>query len=188
MGNLGSPISGGLFHQSSVGSVTGVVLDDGRSVVIKGPCLLTSAGDALWPAPLSKLFDFAASAKGAEWIDDVAKRTMKHVRFLANTPVVALDWDGVCCGREPALIGTVAHGFCGDWSQGGNRAAPSLQEARAFIRDYGRARGKFSQPRSKACVVPVLPTQAYGTMRLCRRRGRTRNTRDPPASRLERTQ
>jgi hypothetical protein len=36
MGNLGTPISGGLFHQSSVGSVTGVVLDDGRSVVIKG--------------------------------------------------------------------------------------------------------------------------------------------------------
>jgi hypothetical protein len=35
MRNLGSPIAGGLFHQSSVGSVTGVVLDDGRSVVIK---------------------------------------------------------------------------------------------------------------------------------------------------------
>jgi hypothetical protein len=35
MQNLGSPIAGGLFHQSSVGSVTGVVLDNGRLVVIK---------------------------------------------------------------------------------------------------------------------------------------------------------
>jgi hypothetical protein len=33
--SLGSPIAGGLFHQSSIGSVSGVVLEDGRSVVIK---------------------------------------------------------------------------------------------------------------------------------------------------------
>src|SRR6516164_371329 len=33
--NLGSPISAGLFHQSSIGSVTGVALEDGRAIVIK---------------------------------------------------------------------------------------------------------------------------------------------------------
>src|ERR1700758_4891097 len=33
--NLGSRVAHGLFHQSSIGSVTGVVLEDGRSVVIK---------------------------------------------------------------------------------------------------------------------------------------------------------
>src|SRR5690348_4766999 len=32
---LGSAVARGLFHQSSVGSVTGVLLEDGRSVVIK---------------------------------------------------------------------------------------------------------------------------------------------------------
>jgi len=33
--NFGFSVAGGLFHQSSIGSVTGVVLEDGRSVVIK---------------------------------------------------------------------------------------------------------------------------------------------------------
>ena len=32
---LGAPVAHGLFHQSSIGSVTGVALDDGRRVVIK---------------------------------------------------------------------------------------------------------------------------------------------------------
>ena len=206
--NLGSPAVAGLFHQSSIGSVTGIVLGDGRSIVIKahqpdrsrefltevvrlqshlakrsifatkvvagplpvgrghavveafadigskadvrrpeirgalaaglhaivqacdplidstslGPVVLGSAGDALWPTPHSKLFDFAATAKGAEWIDDVAARAKErmnpvgrivighgdwrteHVRFLANKPVVAFDWDSLCCEREPALM------------------------------------------------------------------------------------
>lgn len=235
--NLGSRIAKGLFHQSSIGSVSGVVLEGGRSVVIKahqpersreflaevvgvqsylaerasfatqvvagplplrrghaiveaftdlgsradahrpeirgalaaglhaivqacnplvettslGPALLRSAGNALWPTPHSKLFDFAASAKGAEWIDDVAERArermrpvgsrvighsdwrVEHVRFSANTPVVAFDWDSLCCEREPALIGSVANGFCADWSQGDTLQAPSLDEARAFV-------------------------------------------------------
>ena len=33
--NLGAHVARGLFHQSSIGSVTGVTLEDGRSVVIK---------------------------------------------------------------------------------------------------------------------------------------------------------
>jgi hypothetical protein len=264
--NLGSSVARGLFHQSSIGSVTGVALDDGRSVVIKahqpdrsreflaevvrvqsylaerrvfatkviagplplgrgyaiveafanigsmadahrpeirgalaaglhaivqacnqlveatslGPGLLTSVGDTLWPTPHSKLFDFAASAKGAEWIDDVAKRArermravgnrvighkdwrVEHVRFLANTPVVAFDWDSLCCEREPALIGVVANGFCADWSRGDNRQAPSLDEARAFIRDYERVRGEmFSAEERRLCGACLAYASAY---------------------------
>lgn len=264
--NLGRPIAEGLFHQSSIGSVTGVILDDGRSVVIKahqpersreflaevvrvqsylaergvfatqvvvgplplgrgyaiaetftdigskadphlpeirgalaaslhaivlacnplveatslGSCLLTSADGRLWPTPHSKLFDFAASAKGAEWIDDVAERArdqmrpvgnrvighsdwrVEHVRFSANTPVVAFDWDSLCCEREPALIGTAAHGFCADWSQGDNRQAPSLDEARAFVHDYERARGKmFSAEERRLCGACLAYASAY---------------------------
>jgi hypothetical protein len=33
--HLDSPVAHALFHQSSIGSVTGVTLEDGRSVVIK---------------------------------------------------------------------------------------------------------------------------------------------------------
>jgi len=32
---LGSPVARSLFHQSSIGSVTGILLEDGRSIVIK---------------------------------------------------------------------------------------------------------------------------------------------------------
>jgi hypothetical protein len=264
--HLGSAVGGGLFHQSSIGSVTGVVLEDGRSVVIKahqpdrsreflaeivrlqsylterrifatkviagplpigrgwavveefadvgsradahrpeirsalaaglhaiiracdpfvettslGPSLLASSGDALWPTPHSKLFDFAATAKGAEWIDEVAARARErmnpvgksvighgdwraeHVRFLDSMPVVAFDWDSLCREREPALIGAVAHGFCADWSKGDNRQAPSLDEMRIFIRDYERARGKmFSAEEQRLCVACLAFASAY---------------------------
>ncbi len=264
--NLGAPVAAGLFHQSSIGSVTGIVLQDGRSIVIKahqpdrsreflaevvrvqsylaergifatkvvagplplgrghavveaftdigskadphrpevrsalaaglhaivqacdplvertslGPGLLGSAGHALWPTPHSKLFDFAATAKGAEWIDDVAARARErmnpvgksvighgdwraeHVRFLANTPIAAFDWDSLCREREPALIGAAAHGFCADWSQGDNRQAPSLDEARAFVRDYERARGQiFSVEERRLCGSCLAYASAY---------------------------
>jgi hypothetical protein len=264
--DLGSPVATGLFHQSSVGSVTGVVLQDGRSIVIKshqpdrsreflaevvrvqsylaerrifatkviagpipigrgyavaeefaeiggkadahrpeirsaiaaglhaivqacdplvdgtslGPGVLGSPGNALWPTPHSKLFDFAATKKGAEWIDDVAAHARErmnrvgksvighgdwraeHVRFVANSPIVAFDWDSLCREREPALIGAVAHGFCADWSQGDNRQAPSLDEARAFIRDYEQARGKmFSAEERRLCGACLAYASAY---------------------------
>ena len=264
--NLGSPVAGGLFHQSSIGSVTGVVLEDGRSVVIKAhqpdrsreflaevvriqsylarqrvfatdvvagplplgrgyaivevftdigskadahrpeirgslaagmhniirtcdplieasllrPGLLPSARDTLWPTPHSKLFDFVATARGAEWIDEIAQRARErmrpagnyvighgdwraeHVRFLADKVVLAFDWDSLCCEREPALVGSVAHGFCADWSQGDNRQAPSLDEARAFVRDYERARGKmFSAEERQLCGACFAYASAY---------------------------
>jgi hypothetical protein len=264
--NLGSRTAGGLFHQSSIGSVSGVVLDDGRSVVIKahqpersrqflaevvrlqsyladlnllatrviaGPLpigrgyaiveqftdvgskaevhlpqirsalakslhaivracdslvastsleasLLASPGVTLWPVPHSKLFDFSANAEEAAWIDDVAKRARaqmmpagnrvighgdwraEHVRFRGNIPVIAFDWDSLCCELEPALIGTTAHGFCADWSQGDNRQAPSRDEARAFIEEYERARGKvFSAEERQLCGACFAYASAY---------------------------
>jgi hypothetical protein len=268
---LGSPVAHGLFHQSSIGSVTGILLEDGRSIVIKahqpdrspqvlaevarvqsylaerrllateiivGPLPLgrghaiverfvdigskadghrpeirdalaaslhaitracqpfvekTSLGggvidlvrDALWPTPHSKLFDFAANAKGAEWIDDVARRArelarsvgesvgdrvighgdwrVEHVRFVDEKPVVAFDWDSLCCEREPAMVGAAAHGFCADWSQTVIPQAPTLGEALSFVIDYERARGRpFSADERKLCRASLAYAIAYG--------------------------
>ena len=243
--HLGAPIARGLFHQSSIGSVTAVALRDERAVVIKAhqpersrdllaevvrvqtyladrgvlatrvlagplplarglaiveafsdggakadphrpeiraalaaglhaivrtceplvattslpPTLLGTAGDALWPTPHSKLFDFAATARGAEWIDALARRARarmlpagrrvighsdwrrEHVLFRRDTPVLAYDWDSLCCEEEPALVGAAAHAFCADWSET-RRQAPTLEEAHAFIADYAQARGR----------------------------------------------
>jgi hypothetical protein len=263
---LGAPVRRGLFHQSSIGAVTGVVLVDGRSVVIKAhqpersrqilaeivriqsylsekgifatrilagpvalgqgfaiieqfadvgttadahepkirhalaralwtivatcdplvpatslePAVLASVRATLWPRPHSKLFDFAATAHGAEWIDGVAalasermipagRRVIghgdwrqEHVRFIGDEPVVAFDWDSLCCGHEAALLGVVAHGFCADWSGGDRRQAPTIDEARAFTDDYEAARGmKLSTDERRLCGASFAYACAY---------------------------
>jgi hypothetical protein len=263
---LGARVQRGLFHQSSIGSVTGMVLEDGRAVVIKAhqpersqaslaeivriqsylaengvfappilagpvalgqgfatverfcdagatadahdtdvrralakslftvvsacdrfvastslePALLASARGTLWPKPHSKLFDFAATSTGAEWIDEIAalardqmapagRRVIghsdwrqEHVRFIGIEPVVAFDWDSLCCELEPALLGAAAHGFCADWSRADRRQAPTLEEARAFKSDYEEARGTmFSSDERRLCGAAFAYACAY---------------------------
>ncbi len=122
-----------------------------------------AAPDALWPTPHSKLFDFAATAAGADWIDDVARAArarmqpagdvvighgdwrVEHVRFAGagdERIVAAFDWDSLCKQREPALVGFTAHAFCADWTRPGLACAPTVDEARAFVADYEAARGR----------------------------------------------
>jgi hypothetical protein len=135
----------------------------------------------LWPTPHSKLFDFAATAAGAEWIDDVARAARaamtaageivighgdwraEHVRFDGERPVVAFDWDSLCKEREPALVGFNAHAFCADWTRAETIApAPTLDEARAFVADYEAARGRaFSVDERRLCGAAFAYSCAY---------------------------
>jgi hypothetical protein len=86
---------------------------------------------ALWPKPHNALFDFEATASGAEWIDEVAVTTRaiadrrvgaevvghtdwsaKHLRFGPELEAMALyDWDSVTTDLEPDLVGTAAGSF-----------------------------------------------------------------------------
>jgi hypothetical protein len=142
--------------------------------------LLTAAPDTLWPRPHSKLFDSAATSRGAEWIDELAalareqmvpagRRVIghsdwrqEHVRFVGDKPVVAFDWDSLRCELEPALLGVVAHGFCADWSVADRKQAPSTAEARAFKSDYEEARGRrFSSDETRLCGAAFAYACAY---------------------------
>jgi hypothetical protein len=123
------------------------------------PELMRPGPGALWPTPHGKLFDFEATARGAEWIDEIAvlarsrmnpsgKRVIghcdwrqEHVRFGGDEIVVAYDWDALVCDFEPILVGTTAHAFCADWSQPNRKQAPTLEEARAFKQEYELLRG-----------------------------------------------
>jgi hypothetical protein len=144
------------------------------------PALVAPSGAALWPKPHSKLFDFAATAAGAEWIDEVAalarqrmtpagRRVIghgdwrqEHVRFVGSDPVLAFDWDSLCCQPEPALIGVNAHGFCADWSRADRAQAPTVPEARSFKRDYEDARGmKLSPDENRLCGAAFAYACAY---------------------------
>jgi hypothetical protein len=140
-----------------------------------GPTLFSFANGSLWPTPHSKLFDFAATGHGAEWIDEIAMRArtkmrptgvrvighsdwrQEHVRFIGDAPVAGFDWDSLCCDYEPALVGSVANGFCADWSLDDRHQAPTRKEALGFISDYEDARGEgFSADERRlvhACLV-----------------------------------
>jgi len=258
---LGSQITGARFCNASFGSVSGVVLADGREVVIKvyqprtavtqlaeqvrirghlaisprvlagpvpiahghatievyadgtwrdphepatrrlvahglhtlveacRPLVATSSleplmfsnlpDDQLWPTPHSKLFHFAATAAGAEWIDDVARAARavpaagelvighadwraEHLRFEGESISVAYDWDSLARDREPALVGISAHAFAADWSRQGRAQAPTLDEARAYVADYEQARGRGFEPdERRALAASFAFTCAY---------------------------
>jgi hypothetical protein len=142
--------------------------------------LLSLPAGTLWPTPHSRLFDFETTRAGAADIDALAAdararltpagRTVlghgdwraEHVRFEGSTPVVAFDWDSLCKGPEPALVGSAAHGFCADWSRSDHAQAPSLDEARAFVSAYEVARGRpFDGGERRLCGGTFAYSVAY---------------------------
>jgi hypothetical protein len=109
---------------------------------------------SLWPAPHSPLFDFEATASGAEWIDVIARPArerslrstspfvvghhdvrVEHVRFDANPPsrITALfDTDSPCRERETHLVGLAAMMFTVDFHERRTQA-PSIAQMRGFV-------------------------------------------------------
>ena len=142
--------------------------------------LVDVARKELWPTPHSRLFDFDATTRGAEYIDELAAEARgpmidvgrgvighcdwraEHVRFEGDVPVVGFDWDSLRTGREPALVGSTAHMFCADWSKQGHIQAPTLDEARAFVAEYETARGSpFTRDERALCAASFVFSVAY---------------------------
>jgi len=244
---LGAGVAAGLFHASSQGGVCGLVLTDGRRVVVKahaptwtrptlaavahvqrclsarsfscprpllGPTtlgrgyatveelveqggvgdghrpavrralahtlarLVRSARDlrdtaglrpgmltalppgALWPTPHSPIFDLAASARGAGWIERYAAEArdtlarsssavvvghtdwgVQNSRFVGDTLSVVYDWDSLARDRETTIVAQAATNFPFNWSLPQPPPGPSAEEARAFIAAYEAACG-----------------------------------------------
>jgi hypothetical protein len=134
----------------------------------------------LWPTPHSKLFDFAATTRGAEYIDELAAKARdrmiptgrsvighadwraEHVRFEGGVPLVGFDWDSLQKSSEAALVGSTAHMFCADWSKEGHVQAPTLDEARAFVAEYEDARGdRFTGAERRLCGASFAFSVAY---------------------------
>jgi len=111
----------------------------------------------LYPQPHGKIFNFPATAAGAEWIDDVARRArqteahalewilghgdwkVEHLRFQEGRIVVVYDWDSLVVGAETELLGGTAHGFTADWTREGVRRIPTADDICAFVADYEHA-------------------------------------------------
>jgi hypothetical protein len=88
------------------------------------------AEGVIWPEPHNALFDFKATARGAEWIDEIAGRSLAVMRSAGSRTVVGhhdwsaknmrmgpggiavlYDWDAVFLDREPFVLGSAAAHF-----------------------------------------------------------------------------
>lgn len=136
---------------------------------------------ALWPKPHNALFDFHATAAGAEWIDEIARAARavppagrevvghmdwaaKHVRFDASLrPTAVYDWDSVDTELETCIVGGAAGSFT--YTEELSRPVhrwPSPDESAAFVADYERARGEpFSGAERRAVAAACVYLLAY---------------------------
>ena len=118
----------------------------------------------IWPVPHSKLFDFEATAAGAEWIDEIARQAqeiklhgtgrlvlghtdwgVKHFRFLDGKVRVIYDWDSLVYEKEPIIVGHASAYFTYTEFFGEFRL-PTDEEAQAFVAEYESARGRPFTP------------------------------------------
>ena len=114
----------------------------------------------IWPRPHNALFDFEATARGAEWIDDIAGTALavmrsatsrivvghldwsaKNMRMGPQSIAVLYDWDAVFLDRETFVLGAAAAHFPMTWELdvSGN---PDAREVMAFVQEYEEARGQ----------------------------------------------
>lgn len=136
---------------------------------------------AIWPPPHSKLFDFEATARGAEWIDELAhaaleiKRqgagrlvlghqdwSVKHLRYIDERVRVIYDWDSLTLEKEPVIVGQASIHFT--YTETFPEAhAPSAAESQAFIAEYEAARGTpFTPAEQRTLQAATLYGLAYG--------------------------
>jgi hypothetical protein len=136
---------------------------------------------ALWPQPHSVLFDFEATAAGAEWIDEIAAAanavcvtergrtvashsdwSVKHLRFEGSRATVVYDWDSLCRDGEAVVVGHTAATFTYTERLPVDRT-PTVGEAKAFVDDYERARGSaFTNAERRAVNAAAVYSRAYG--------------------------
>lgn len=147
------------------------LIELGRDVVdlpgLRSGLLSRIEQGSIWLCPHSAIFDFEATAAGAEWIDELALRaraalrqaagervvghvdwSVKHFRFRDGEVTAIYDWDSLAVDLEPVIVGEAARGFTFTWRIP-VRLAPSLAESRAFVSDYETARGTPFTPAER---------------------------------------
>ena len=135
--------------------------------------------DGLYPEPHSPLFDFEATAAGAEWIDDLARVALVARDSDRTEPVVAhTDWsarnvrvwpdgiraiydaDSLSLVPESTAVGIAA----ATWSAFGEEAeatAPGPEEAARWVAAYEHADRPLSRAQWHAAGGSVLYSLAY---------------------------
>jgi hypothetical protein len=159
----------------------------------------------LYPEPHSPLFDFAATARGAEWIDALALQARERRDGDDTAPVIAhtdwsarnvrigdgrlravYDWDSVAVVPESSALGQAAATWCVTSEPGGGEF-PTLEEMEAYVDDYeagaGRELDGAQRGAVRAAAVWVLAYTARCEHSLARR-GMARPDQDGARTRL----
>ena len=138
--------------------------------------------DVLWGRPHSNIFDFEATARGAEWIDELAWKaksllnqadcelvlghgdwSTKHVRYIGDRAHIVYDWDSLKLDIEPSLVANAAVTFTYIPFMEGVVDTPSPEEALAFVDAYESARGTpFTAAQRKMVMAGMILSLAYG--------------------------
>jgi hypothetical protein len=136
----------------------------------------------LWCHPPHPLFDFDATRRGAEWIDELARLALEilrddpgrtvvghtdwrveQMRFADGRVSIAYDWDSLVRDCETTIVGYAARAFPLAWEQGVSRLWPTPEEQVAFVAAYEWARGHpFSAAERRAMAAAGVFQSAYG--------------------------
>lgn len=140
-----------------------------------------------YPVPHDPVFDFDATAVGAEWIDDLAWGALacrptggavvhgdwrpENVMLdaLGDQVVCAVDWDSVHVGDEAWVVGGVSRAFSTAWRERTDGIGvthdpmmPSPADMWGFLHDYGHARGTpFDERERAAAHAGMIHALAY---------------------------
>ena len=151
-----------------------------RGLVLDGlsPHPMDGEHDGLYPTPHSPVFDFEATATGAEWIDELARVakegrdrhggplvvahcdwSLRNVRVTEHALLAVYDWDSLSRTREVVAVGQAA----ATWSAiDGSQISPDIREVAAFVSNYEAARGgPFSRDERAAIGASALYVLAY---------------------------
>jgi Ser/Thr protein kinase RdoA (MazF antagonist) len=127
----------------------------------------------LYPEPHSPVFDFVSTAPGAEWIDDLARRSKsalerdggpaviahsdwsaRNVRMSTDGVVAVYDWDSLALIPETVAVGQAA----ATWSATGEETdqSPTLVEMADFVRAYEHERGRVFDDRERRAIDAAI--------------------------------
>src|SRR4051794_4781542 len=180
---LPDPGVGGLDGGSAEVSAAGLADLIARCRALDEPHLarypLRDPDEGLFPEPHSPIFDFAATAAGAEWIDELARRALgvmadddapdviahtdwaaRNVRIDQRRIVAVYDWDSLALLKESVAVA----GAAVTWSKFGepDEHTPTALEVDAYIDAYEAARGTaFSPSLRRATRAAAVRSMAY---------------------------
>lgn len=121
--------------------------------------------DRVWGTPHNALFDFEATAAGAEWIDELGAAAAEaarrpegrlivghrdwragNMRFARGDVSVVYDWDALALAREPQIVGMAAAVFPVAHEGGASARFPSPDTMAAFMAEYMSAASRSFTP------------------------------------------